>query len=130
MVRPVHQFVKGIVHPAHDHIARQEIGHGQPKRRRRKQIPIVCVHVVAVALTDAEPAPFMRRPGQQDDHGIVTEVGTVPQRPDAFENGSPREAPFFVASAADHVRDGLNRHNRPLRKTQVPEGTIGPLQQR
>ena len=129
LVRPIGDFLKGVVHPPHDDVAREQERDGQTERRRREQVPIVRVHEMAVPFTEAEPIALVPHPRQQDDDGILREVSALADFVDAGEDGLRAQASIRATLRPDELRDGVDGQQGPFRKAQMPEGTIGPPQQ-
>ena len=85
---------------------------------------------MVVRLANAEPVPVMTGSSELDQNGALRQVRLFPDPVEDGEHLLPAKLPVCVTGAADHVRDGLNGHMASFQETEVPEGTIGPLQQR
>ena len=128
-VGPAGQLIQRIIHAPHDEVAGQQIGDRQTERRGRKEVPIVRMDVMAVALPDAEPTAIMGSAGEKDNDGFVIQIGATANLADAIEDRLSGKGTFSITGAADHFSHRIHGNDGPFREPQAPEGTIGPLQQ-
>ena len=123
---PLASSSQRIVHAPHDDVARQQKRHREAKRRGREEVPIVCVHVVAVAFAQTEPIARMAHPGQQHNHRIGWQIRPLPDLAMHSKMASVSSAaPGICAKPAPH-RSPLPGSRRALPKNAGAEGDHWP----